>query len=231
MKSCPIFGGLRGNEMEVAGKHANDGVGISVERDGLAENVGAAAVALLPCCVAENRGARSGEQIFTGCEVATEDGSDAEDTEKTVADAAGADGLDAILGGEREAAALVEFESGEDFVAFFPVVVVGDREIALLKQRDGFEDADEAIGVAIRKRFEKSGVDEREDGDAGGHAEREHENCGDGEAEIFAELAEGETKILERRLKPEADDVAAAIAEMKVVAEFAIGGVSGVLRG
>ena len=66
MESCPIFGGLRGNEMEVARKHANDGVGISVERDGLAENVGAAAVAFLPRRVAENRGARSGEQIFAG---------------------------------------------------------------------------------------------------------------------------------------------------------------------
>ena len=136
-----------------------------------------------------------------------------------------------MFGGHRRAVALVDFERGEDFVAFFPVVVIGDREIAFLEHRDRFEDADEAIGVAIGKRFEKSGVYKREDGDAGGHAEGEHEDGGDGEAEIFAELAEREAKVLERRLKPEADDVAASVAEIEVVAEFAIGGVAGVLRG
>src|ERR1700722_11155668 len=194
--------------MEVARKHADDGVGISVECDGLAENVGTAAVAFLPRRVAENRGARSGEQIFAGCEVAAEDGGDAEDAEETVADAAGVDGLDAIFGGESEIAAVVEFESGEDFDAFFPVVVVRDREIALLEHGDGFEDADEARGIAIGKRFEKSCVYERKNGDAGGHAEREHEDGSDGEAEIFAELTEREAKVLERCFEPEADDVA-----------------------
>src|SRR5262249_14939036 len=38
-------------------------------------------------------------------------------------------------------------------------------------------------------------------------------------------------KVLQGGLKPEADDVTAAIAEVEVVAEFAIGGVLRVLRG
>ena len=175
------------------------------------------------------RGAES--RSSPACEVTTEDGSDAENAEKAVADATGVDGLDAIFGGESEIAAVVDFEGGEDFVAFFPVEVVGDREIALLEHGDGFEDADEVRGIAIGKGLEKSGVDERENGDAGGHAEREHDDGGDGEAEIFAELAEGEAEILERGFEPESDDVAAAITEVEVVAEFAIGSVMGVFRG
>ena len=61
VQRCPEFGGFGGNEMKVAWKYADDGVRLFVEDDGLAENVGAAAIALLPGGVAENCGAGSGE--------------------------------------------------------------------------------------------------------------------------------------------------------------------------
>ncbi len=122
---------------------------------------------------------------------------------------------------------MVDFQSRETDIAFLPVEIVGDGEIAVLPilQPDTFEDADEAAGILVGQRFEESGIDEGEDCDAGGHSEGEHDDRGKGEAEIFPELAQSETKILERRLEPEADYVAALLFEHGGVAELAIGGV------
>src|SRR5580658_10350035 len=59
-------GGCGGSEMEVAGQDADDGVRISIECDGLAENVAAQVVAILPRGITEDDGAGSGMSVFAG---------------------------------------------------------------------------------------------------------------------------------------------------------------------
>ena len=70
----PEVGRLGGSEVEVARQHADDHVGLSVERHGTADRVGPAAIPVLPCRVAQDDDARPGRQVFAGAEVAAEDG-------------------------------------------------------------------------------------------------------------------------------------------------------------
>src|ERR1700733_16049511 len=123
--------------------------------------------------------------------MADEDWRNAQDAEKSIADAADADGFDTIFIGQSDAITLVDLERGEDFVTFFPIVIIGDGEIAFFEHLDRFEDTDEARWIAIGERLEKSGVYEREDGDAGGPSAREDQDRGGGGGGVFGGLAGG----------------------------------------
>ena|SRR5438876_504152 len=57
--------------------------------------------------------------------------------------------------------------------------------------------ADDTIGLRIRKRAEKDAVDNAEDGSGCADAECERKNGGDGERRSFAEEPEGEAKVLQ----------------------------------
>lgn len=124
---------------------------------------------------------------------------------------------------------MIDVQRNERFIEFFVVEIIGIGKIAERALRRGFVDANEARRMLVRERLDEGGVNEGEDGDAGAEAEREHEDGGKGEAGVFAELAEGETEILEGSFKPEGDEVVASLAEEEIVAEFAIGGVKSVL--
>src|SRR5256885_14498205 len=57
--------------------------------------------------------------------------------------------------------------------------------------------ADDAIGLWIRKRAEKDSVDNAEDGGGCSDAERERQDGGDGERRSFAEQPQREAKVLQ----------------------------------
>ncbi len=77
------------------------------------------------------------------------------------------------------------------------------------KPRGSLKDGDKAGGIAVGQGLQESGVDKGEDGNAGAHAESEHERGGGGKSRIFAQLTDGKTEILQHAFKAEADHVLA----------------------
>ena len=192
----PEVSGLGGREVEIARENTNDGGWLVVEDDGLSEDVAASGETALPGGVADEGDSGGGELAVGGAEIAAKDGRDAEGAKEGGGDAGAVGGLRAIGGSQHEAVGRVDVEGLEDGVAALVIDVVEPGEMKARAEGVGFVKDDEAGGVLIRQRADKRGVDEAEDGDAGGDAEGENQNGGEGEAGILAELAEGEAKVL-----------------------------------
>ena len=96
MKGGPEVGGLRGDEMKIAGKDGDDYGGCSSSSTVWPITSGSSTITLLPGGVAEHGGAWSGEKIFAEVKIASEDGSYPKSAEKTVGDASGSGGLRAF---------------------------------------------------------------------------------------------------------------------------------------
>src|ERR1700684_4155371 len=78
LEDGPEIGRLSGGEAEVSRQHTNDGVGIAIENYGLADDIGIAAIALLPCRIAEEGCVRSLWPVFAVVEIAAKNRLDAE---------------------------------------------------------------------------------------------------------------------------------------------------------
>ena len=172
--------------MKIFGKHGNDDGGMVAEDDGLADDFGLAAETLLPGGIAEHDGVWRGEQIFTGIKITAENGIDAEDAEKTIADAGAGNGLGAGRSVERELRTVVDLQRSERFSELFPIEIIGIGKIAIEALVSLFIDAEGLLRVFVGNRFEERAVNESEDGHADAEAERDHEDGGEREAEIFS---------------------------------------------
>ena len=97
---------------------------------------------------------------------------------------------------EQHAASLIGGQRREHRVQLLPVEIVLIRKIGPREQRHGFVDANEANGLRIRQRLDERRVHEGEDGDAGGEAERQRDDCRACEDGRFPQLTEREAAIL-----------------------------------
>src|SRR6202012_4584195 len=91
----------------------------------------------------------------------------------------------------------------EGVIGFEPIVEFSDRGI---RARVGFAglgvpDDDELLGVRVGKWTVEGGVEDAENGGSGANAESEREDYHGEEAGAFAEIAQGELKVLAKTLK------------------------------
>ncbi len=94
------------------------------------------------------------------------------------------------------------------------------------------KDGEELFGVGVWKRLEKNSVDDTEDCGVGADAEGEREDRDRGEAGIFAQHAEGETKILKRGFdEGKAAEFAICFFELGIAAKADARGASGFFGG
>ncbi len=70
--------------MKIVRQHRDDGGGMFIENHGLTNDFRFAAVAFLPCGIAQHGGARRRQQIFAGVEISPENRRDTQGVEKTV---------------------------------------------------------------------------------------------------------------------------------------------------
>ena len=212
-----------GSEGEGLREHSDDGVGDAAEGDGLADDVFSSGESFLPGVVAEDDGVGCAGLVFAGGEVAAKDGCDAEGAEEASGDVGSVYVLCAGGRGEEVGVVGIDVECAEDFVEALPVEVVLVGEIGAGKELCGLGDVDQGGGVGVGQRADERGVHKGEDGGAGSDAEREHEDRGEGEAEISAELAEGVEEVLKGGFEPEADGLVGLLLEDGGVAELAGG--------
>ena len=197
----PEFRGLGGREMKLARQDADDGRRHAIEDHRLAEDVDASGVALLPRRVAQERRVRRGREVLADVEITSERRRHPERPKEPIADTRDANRLWPAGRREGEAVALINVQRLERCVARLPVEVVGIGQIALRKNLDALEHADETRGIRIRQRFEQRGIHECENRDAGAQAEREDHDGGRGEPRILPKLADREAKVLRQVLE------------------------------
>ena len=199
-----------GRELEIPGKHADDGVGHAAERDAPADHVRACAEPRSPGRIAEDHGVGRPWQILAGQEVPAEHRRHAQRAEEVVADAGARNQLGALLRGQHVAAAGVDRQRREDRVLPLPVQVVRIREVGAGHLRGGLGDVNEPGGIGIWERFDQGGVHEGEDRDARAQAQAEHQDRRHGEAGILDELPDGEADVL-RQVLDEGHSAALAV--------------------
>ena len=90
----------------------------------------------------------------------------------------------------------------ERAAARLPVEQVERRGVALRNGRGLLPDRHEAIGVAVRKRAEERGIDEREDGAVGADAERERQRRHQGEGGRALQLPDREPEVAPKLVEP-----------------------------
>ena len=123
-------------------------------------------------------------------------GVDAERPKEVVAHAGARCSLVASWRRQQHAASLIGRKRGEDRVELLPVEIVLIRKIGPREQLTRFRRRQRGEGLRIRQRLDERRVHEGEDGDAGGQAERQRDDCGACEDGRFPQLAEREAAIL-----------------------------------
>lgn len=187
-------------KLKFSGHDADDGVGMLVECDDFAENVGAAGEAALPEAEADD-----GDVIFTELrfflgEETAEMGRDAEHGKEIVRDLEAQDALGSVLLKQVVRMEAVVGDVREDGVLLRDFLDVGERNArldiagALLNAR--LAEADEFFGARIGERADQYGVDEAEDGGVDADAERESEHGDQRERFVFAQNAQSNSKVL-----------------------------------
>src|SRR5687767_4114397 len=199
---------------------ADDFKGMAVELDGFAENVGRAAVMILPESVADDGDGAvlaAVVQIIFAIEDAAAFGRNAEDVEEIAADPEAVDDALFALLREVEATRAIGEGAGETVLMIangFP-----QRNGEMIVAADG--EADQAMRIGHGKRTKHERVDDAEDRGVGADAERERKNSGDGEAARGHKIAPAVAKILRDRIEPTpAPGVAAFFAKARDVAEL-----------
>ncbi len=182
---------------EIRRHDGDDLIGIVVDAEALADDVGIGTELAAPETITEDHGVEeSGNDIGLGVEVANlrlrseeseviRTGGESFDAFGTIAAAeVGVDGPDYrnIL---EDAGAILEVD--EFGFGHADVGNVGAAEIV--------EDADELLLMGEGERAEQDGVNNAEDGDVGADAERESENRDDHEAWIFGQCAPGVANV------------------------------------
>ena len=228
----PEVSGLSGSEVEIAREDTNDGGGLVVEDDGLSEDAGACGETALPGGVADEGDSGGRELAVGGAEIAAEDGGDAESAEEPGRDAGAVGRLWAVRGSQHEAVGSIGIEGLEDGVAALVIEVVEPGKVKVRAERVGFVKDDEAGGVLVGQGSDEGRVDEAEDSNAGGDAEGEDENGGQGKAGVFAQLTQGEAKVLPKGFgggfPADGPDF---VADGFSAAHFGAGGAQGLLAG
>ena len=180
--------------------HADDGVRLVVEPDGLANRIQPRAEALPPESIADHRDAgRTGLFVSSG-KTPSECGLDVEHVEEVHVDNRARDALGAIEPGEREPGLTEGGQPGEAVVADAPVEKVGRRRVtvALSCLPVRVRDQHEIVGAREGQRPQQHGVDDAEDRGVGADADRNRQDREQKKARRPPEGARGVAEILQQ---------------------------------
>lgn len=192
----PEVGWLGRGEVKRGREHTDDRIRSAVEGNRLAQNVPASAVLFLPGGIAQHHGSGSARQLLVITKVAAKRGSDAESAEEASGYARALCGLRTARRVQDETGVAISVERSENGVELLPVDVVEIGKIAERKEGNAFEDAHQPRGILIGERFEQGRIDESENGDAGAHAQRQHQSSRASEAGSLSQLPDAEAKIV-----------------------------------
>ena len=201
-------------EFVAFGQDADDGVGVAIEGDGTAEDLGGAGIFALPQAVAEERDGGRRRLVVRGDDSAPERDVDAEKIEEVAADHLAGDLFGFIGAGEghgEDAGCAKFFERG---ALSFPVaeILPGDGQDGKLPGALG--DQNDAVGIPEGEGAEEDGVEDAEDGGGASDAESEGEDCDGSKGLSAAQLTDGELQVskqAQEHLAGGADDVCVAI--------------------
>ncbi len=186
----------RRRETEARRQYAHHGSRRAVQGHGRADHAGAAAEPPLPGPVAEDDDRRTGRSTLPRAEVPPEQRGHPEGMKEPGADSLATDRLRAGGRGQQEAGARVHREVAEHGVQPRPVEVVLIRQGGSRDCGDAFRDVRQARRLPVRQRPDQRGVDDAEDGRAGGDTETKDEHGREGEAGAPAKLARREAQVL-----------------------------------
>jgi hypothetical protein len=158
---------------EVRRHHADDFVGLAVERDPAADDRGVTGKVTGPEAVGEHRDAASAGLVLVVAEPASVDRVDAEHVDERRRRLRGGDPHRLAGTGHHEGRLGRPADRGEHLVACLPVdeLRVGRRARGARRLR--VVDRDDPVGVRVRQGFEEDAVEDVEDG--GGHADAKGE--------------------------------------------------------
>jgi len=190
------------SEIEGLRENADDGDGLIIEIDGLAEDIFIARELLLPELIGKHGNERSAFLVLFGKKRAAECGSDAEGVEEIVGDHNGLNVLRIAVAGHVVFAAAPEGLVAGDFLEGLRVALeffeganvvrgAGEAAFAVIAC-----EPNELLRMGERKRTKKEGVDDGKDDDVGADAESENENGDQREGTVLAERAEVVAEIL-----------------------------------
>ncbi len=175
-------------------EHADHGVRFVVHAEHFADHGGIAAEAAQPVFVAEEKDGRGARFFVVGGKISADQRLGAEDVEIIPGDNAG---FHLLRFGAAEEDELHVVVLNDGVEAAIPSAVVHQFRDGNAAPHDpgaggGLAKHQQALAVLVGERLEEDGVDDAEDGGVGADAEAEHDDGGDGEAEIFAHHAQGE---------------------------------------
>jgi hypothetical protein len=201
-KRSPEFGVGGKTERTLRGNYADDGVGLAIEFDRLADGVWIGGEVFLPEFVAEDDGAIAGLHVGGG-EHAAVQRADSENREEIFGDFRRFEALrfGAAFGGDLLRGVSMDSDGGEGSGRTANVGDIGKRDAEIGKVEEGAPsvDVDEFVGTREWERAEEDGVDDGKDGGVGADTEGESEDGNSGEGGGFSEEAEGEAGVVEER--------------------------------
>ena len=179
--------------LKIAGDDARDEVRLVAEGDGAADEVRVGAKAAEPEGTTDDRDASAVGAVLVGGEAAAEFQACAEEAEVSGRHVDRLDLLGPIAAGEIDAgpAEIVRGDVFEYLRLLRQEVDGGYGVVGVGAGLSGEPELDNAVGVGVRKRAEKGGVDEGEDGGVGADTEGKSGDGGDGEGVGTAERSEG----------------------------------------
>ncbi len=177
-------------------QHADDRVGLAVQRQRLADDVGASREMLLPVAVAQERDRRGAGLVFLGEEIAAEHRLHAKHREIVLRDDKALQLLRIARAGRDERVRRRHRNVGEHLLAFAHREHARPRDrrrrkAAIGQQRLQLHDA---AGVRVRQRAQEDRLDHAEDRAVGADAEREREDRDEREDGRLGEGAERESE-------------------------------------
>ena len=179
-------------------RDADDGVGLVVEPDGLANRIGPPSEALPPEPVGDDRDARRAGLFVRGVEPPAERRLDVEHAEEVHVDNGSRDALGTVGAREREPRLTERGQSGEAVMTNAPVERVGWRRVAVTLSclPIGVRYQHQIVRAGERQRPYEHGVDDAEDRGVGADADRNREDREEEKARRPPERARGVAEIL-----------------------------------
>ena len=210
----PDFGGFTGGieafravgESEARRHHADNAIGLGVQRKILAEDIQVGREICLPHGVTDHRHQRGARSIVTRVDAAAHHGRDPESREELAGDTRNGGAGSSVASLQVARFHREQGEVGKGVALTLPIEEVSIRWSPGLQGNVGdarvrFPKVDETIGMAVRQGAQEHPVDHTEDGGSGADPDGERRDSENGEARTLAQRARPKTEILEHGRK------------------------------
>ena len=218
--------------VEILRRDANNGLRLSIEKNGFTDNRWIASESFFPKAVIENDDVVVASFTILGSETRTKDRIDAEQGKEIRGDSLDDNFLGLAISSEIVPHVGDISHAGENCASALPIEEIRrrNRVMRIGVLRIGFPDHYQAAWNVVRKWAEENGIDDRKNSGVCADAESEREDSDGGEARAALQHAERVTKIASALVEPANDvDGASVFLEEGGIAEAPLRFVTGIL--